>query len=364
METKNILPPADGSPRRPDRRINPVTVCAAIILCAALICHGWMLARVISAVPDDTLSQLLTSQLLPSYTFAERSIALEYYDAELLPPNTEIGAEDILQNDSSASAENGFQLSNGTKYSPDLSALAALPSPIEKMDRLYERYLEGEPLVLVYHTHATESYSDTNDTGAFRSYDSDRNVVSVGSVFCATLEKAGIPSVHMTELFDGESYNDAYYNSSTAVADFLKDHPSVKYIIDLHRDCIMTADGKYVAPTYIDGSGGTAAQIMFVVGTDEGGSGHTEWEKNLTVALQLQSALTEEYSGLMRPINLRCPSFYQHTSPGAMLLEMGSCGNTLKEAKKSAVYFAVALAEYIKGSETDVDITAIIEELC
>ncbi len=364
METKNMLPPADGSPRLPSPRLNPVMICAALILCAALICHGWIVARVISAVPDDALSGLLTSHLLPSYTFAERSIALEYYEAEILPPNVDIEAEDILQNDSSASAENGFQLANQTSYSPDLNALAAMPSPIEKMDKLYERYLEGEPLVLVYHTHATESYSDTNDNGAFRSHDSSRNVVSVGSVFCAALERAGIPSVHMTELFDGESYNDAYYNSSTAVAEFLKDHPSVKYVIDLHRDCIMTADGKYIAPTYTDVSGVTAAQIMFVVGTDEGGSGHTEWEKNLTVALQLQSALSENYKGLMRPINLRSPSFYQHTSPGAMLLEMGSCANTLAEAKISAVYFAVTLAEYIKGGEIDVDIDTIIEELC
>lgn len=364
METENLFPPLpEASPAPKTQRISPLAVCAAVILCAALVCHGWIAATVIKAVPDEALSRILTSHLLPSYTFAERTVSLEYYEAEPLPPKAEVHEDDIVVRDISANDENGFALANQTKYSPDLKSLAALPSPIEKRDRLYERYLEGEPLVLVYHTHGTESYRDTNDSGAFRSEDCERNAVSVGEVLCAALEKAGIPSVHMTEPFDAESYNDAYYNSSNAVAEFLSEHPSVKYVIDLHRDCIMTEDGKYTAPTYTDGNGMSFAQIMFVVGTDEGGSGHTEWEKNLTVALHLQSALHKAYTGLMRPVNLRSPSFYQHTSPGAMLLEMGACGNSLEEAKRSAVLFALGLADYIIGTPTELDPYMIIEEL-
>lgn len=365
METENLLPPMPEAPEiTKSRRINPLAVCAAVILAASVICHGWIAAAVIKSVPDEALSRILTSHLLPNYSFAERSISLEYYEAEPLPQKAPAGDEDIIVRDLSVNAENGFALANTTKYNPDLTALAARPSPVEKRDKLYEKHLEGEPLVLVYHTHGTESYRDTNDSGAFRSENCERNAVSVGKVLCAALEKAGIPSVHMTEPFDAESYNDAYYNSSSAVAEFLKSHPSVKYVIDLHRDCIMGEDEKYTAPTYTDKNGTSFAQIMFVVGTDEGGSGHTDWEKNLTVALHLQSALHNAHKGLMRPINLRSPSFYQHTSPGAMLLEMGACGNSLAEAKRSAVLFALGLADYVWGRPTELDPYIIIEELC
>lgn len=365
MENENLLPPMPPSPEiTKGRRLSPIAVCAAIILTASVVCHGFIVGAVIKSVPDEALSRILTSHLLPNYTFAERAVSLEYYEAEPLPGGAEVQDEDIIVRDVSANAENGFAIANTTGYAPDLSALSALPSPIEKRDRLYERYLEGEPLVLVYHTHGTESYRDTNDSGAFRSGDCEKNAVSVGKVMCAALEKAGIPSVHMTEPFDAESYNDAYYNSSSAVAEFLKSHPSVKYVIDLHRDCIMDGDGNYTAPTYTDEKGTSFAQIMFVVGTDEGGSGHREWEKNLTVALHLQSLLHNAHKGLMRPINLRSPSFYQHTSPGAMLLEMGACGNSLAEAKRSAVLFALGLADYVWGRPTGLDPYIIIEELC
>ena len=365
METPNFLPYTDESEAKTNRRISPIAACAAVILCASLICHGWLIARLISKVPAENLSRILTSQLIPNYTFAEREILLQYYDAEPLPQKiTDQNGESIQPQDISAVGENAFQLANQTSYSPDLAALADLPSPIEKKDRLYERYLEGEPLVVIYHTHATESFRDTNDSGSFRSENEARNMISVGEVMCRALEMMGIPSVHIKEPFDLNSYNDAYYNSSNAVADFLRDHPSVQYVIDLHRDCIMTSDGKYVAPTYTDENGMSFAQLMFVVGTDEGGSGHTKWKENLTVALHLQSAMSSSYSDLMRPINLRSPSFYQHTSPGAMLLEMGACGNTLTEAKRSAVLFAHALSEYIHGYKLEIDPYTIIEEIC
>lgn len=350
----------------PRKRFDPVLICAAVILSASLICHGWLLSHLISLVPEGNLGELLVSHLLPNYTFAEREISLQFYEAEPLPPKKEdITSDDYVIRDLSAKVENGFALSNQTSYSPDLSGLYKAPSPIQKRDKLYERYLEGEPLVLVYHTHATESYSDTNDTGSFRTSDPSRSVVSVGEVFCQTLERAGIPSVHMTELFDGESYNDAYYNSSSAVAEFLKEHPSVQYVIDLHRDCIMTEDDKFVSASFTDAkTGEDFAQLMFVVGTDEGGSSHTEWEDNLTVALHIQKELHGKYPSLMRPVNLRSASFYQHTSPGAMLLEFGSCGNTLDEAKRSAVLFALELADYVIGEPTGLDPYAIIEEIC
>lgn len=96
---------------------------------------------------------------------------------------------------------------------------------------------------------------------------------------------------------------------------------------------------------------------MLVCGTDEGGSGHTEWRDNLSFALTLQAALHTSYSGLMRPINLRTASFYQDLRKGSLLLEVGTSANTLAEAKRSAVLFAAALADHILDRDSGIDVT-------
>lgn len=342
------------------KRHSGIFIAAVTLLALAAACHLWLFASLLRLLPRSDISDRLIAAVLPEYRIALREIDYRLYEAEILPPKSEDSDSEYITKSLACTSDYGRSLSNQTAYSPDLEALYAAPSPIDRLDKLYERYMEGEPVVLVYHTHATESYRDTNDTGTFRSPDPKRNVTSVGEVLCRTLEKLGVPSAHITEPFDLESYNDAYYNSSAAVADFLEGHPSVQYVIDLHRDCVMSSDGKYISALSDTGR----AQLMFVVGTNEGGSNHTEWQKNLTVTLQLQARLWEGDTSLMRPINLRAASFYQHTSPGAMLIEFGSCGNTLAEAKRSAVALGISLAEYITGNPSALSADILEAELC
>jgi len=216
--------------------------------------------------------------------------------------------------------------------------------------------------VLIYHTHATEGYADTYGTG-FRTTDTERNVVAMGELICRVLEKAGIPTVHLTELFDSEDWSRAYDNSNAKVTEALKRYPSIKYVFDVHRDCIGNDGEGYVSAstTLFEKS---VAQLMFVCGTDEGGSGHRDWRSNLTTALQLQSQIFEKHPSLMRPVNLRRASFYQDTSPCSLILECGTCANTLEEAGRGAVIFAVFLADYIKGADAGLDTEALIDSLC
>ena len=61
-------------------------------------------------------------------------------------------------------------------------------------------------------------------------------------------------------------------------------------------------------------------------------TGYPDWKINLRFALRLQQALETAYPGLARPIYF-CPRKYnQDLSHGALLIEMGSEGNTLEEA--------------------------------
>ena len=50
----------------------------------------------------------------------------------------------------------------------------------------------------------------------------------------------------------------------------------------------------------------------------------------------------------MRPIDFRNERFNQQLGENYIILEVGTHGNTLSEAKKSVVLFADILDEYIK----------------
>jgi stage II sporulation protein P len=90
--------------------------------------------------------------------------------------------------------------------------------------------------------------------------------------------------------------------------------------------------------------------MMFVVGTDHGGSGHTGWQDNLALAARLQKSLSGDCSTLMRDINLRSASFNAQYTSGSLLVEIGSCASTLDEAKNAAELFADHLAREILGN--------------
>lgn len=56
----------------------------------------------------------------------------------------------------------------------------------------------------------------------------------------------------------------------------------------------------------------------------------------------------ELYPNLMRPILLREERFNQQISIGSVILEVGSNGNTLEEAKRGGAHAAQAIADVLK----------------
>lgn len=241
-----------------------------------------------------------------------------------------------------------IELSNETPYEPDTDALLAAGRIIPRAEELYAVYGEGEPLVLILHTHGSEGFSDASDSG-YRTTDSEKNVVALGERVTQKLNDSGIKTIHSPVLYDNPDFNMSYYNASLAIKKYLDEYPSISYIIDIHRDSIMGEDGEYYAPTATIENKVKAAQIMFVVGTDYGGSGHTGWRDNLTLALRLQCGISADYPTIMRNINLRSASFNEQYTKGSMLVEIGSCASTLDEALLSADIFAEALAREIQG---------------
>ena len=121
-------------------------------------------------------------------------------------------------------------------------------------------------------------------------------------------------------------------------------------VLDVHRDAVEDRAGFPAALTAnIDGE--EYARLMLVVGTDEGGLPHPDWQENLANALKLQALLNRSAPGLCRDLDLRTERFNQHETPGSLLVEVGASGNTLAEALRSARILGNALVKLIRGEE-------------
>ena len=82
--------------------------------------------------------------------------------------------------------------------------------------------------------------------------------------------------------------------SLAAIEEALTEYPSIQIVIDVHRDSILTDDGRaYKTSCTIDGE--EMAQLMFVVGTDDGGLNHPDWRDNLNYVASLQYKLNRTY---------------------------------------------------------------------
>ena len=110
------------------------------------------------------------------------------------------------------------------------------------------RLADGEPQILILHTHGSEAYTPPPGTdivwsGNYRTTDSRYNVVGVGDEMAEVFTAAGISVLHDRTLYDYSSYNDAYNNALAAIETYLAEYPSIRFIRDVHRDAIGDAEG-------------------------------------------------------------------------------------------------------------------------
>lgn len=210
----------------------------------------------------------------------------------------------------------------------------------------------GGPSVLIVHTHGSESYINTENytpSSDYRTLDTNYNVVSVGSRIAELLEAGGIGVIHDTTLHDYPSYTDSYNNSRDAVKAYLKLYPSIRLVLDIHRDAVENSSGNQIGYT-VNADGQKAARMMFVVGTDANGLPHPSWQKNMALAVKFYAQLEKTVSGICRPISFRSQRFNQDLSAGAMLIEMGAAGNTRQEALLAAEYLSETILHLAHGT--------------
>ena len=231
------------------------------------------------------------------------------------------------------------------QYSADLEKLLTQPLSWD---------LTGEePTVLILHSHGSESFAPTGEykeTSPYHTLNKDHNMISVGAYVAELLRKAGISVIQDTDIHDSPSYNAAYSNSLASMQKYLQTYPSIKLVLDLHRDSYEDANGNQIVHTVFS-EGTTLAPLMFVVGTDYDGLSHPNWRENLALALKLQTQVEGYCPGICRKMTLRSYRYNQDLSNGAMLVEVGASGNTKEQALRAAEVLAKGIISLAHGSK-------------
>ena len=210
-----------------------------------------------------------------------------------------------------------------------------------------------EPQVLILHTHATETYQPWDalwyspDFTA-RISDTARNMCAVGERMTEILNAAGVNTLHDTTLHDDPSYTESYGRSAQTARAYLEKYPSIKVILDVHRDAIER-DGARIKPlTQLDGA--ETAQVMIICGCSNGDSIRLpNWRLNLRFAAAWENQMEALYPGLTRPVLCGYRFYNQDVTTGSLLIEIGGHANTLAEALRGGEYAAKALAALFGG---------------
>ncbi|MCI8513775.1 MAG: stage II sporulation protein P [Lachnospiraceae bacterium] len=217
---------------------------------------------------------------------------------------------------------NFYTVNAGTAISPeqlDARALLAkdLSFPVDS----------SAPQVLIYHTHYSEMYADSDPN------DLNTGVIGVGNYLTELLtSRYGLQVIHDTTPY---AYNNSYSLAEARVSEILAANPSIQVVIDLHRD----AAGSQKLSTVVNGK--ETANIMFFNGLCQTKDGPLPNLSNpylsecLAFSLQMKLISEAYYPGFARKNYLKAYQYNQHMCPRSTLIEVGADNNTFEEAKNA-----------------------------
>ncbi len=212
--------------------------------------------------------------------------------------------------------------------------------------------LSGDaPKILIYHTHSQETFSDSVPGDEYGT------VIGLGNTLTDILEnKYGVSVYHDKGTYDiinGQlDRNEAYSMALPVVEQILAENPSIKVVIDLHRDGV---DENTHLVTEVNGK--PTAKIMFFNGMCRGAVSGTNGyiqnpylTDNLAFSLQLQLKADEKYPDFTRRIYLRAYRFNMHVAPRTLLVECGAQTNTVEEVHNAMEPLADILYSVLSGT--------------
>ncbi len=334
-----------------DHQQHSLRLGAAVILCALVLRLGAI--GLFQSLADVLLQPNISSFLLYletgrvvrfSHSYAELPVFEGESPAPVFP--TEAVPEPLSLPVFAPADGRAVEIRYNCSLRPDVEALAAQP--------LRWDLTGSEPTVLILSTHTTESYTPApgeayEESSDFRTLDEGYNMLSLGDHLAALLRAGGINVLQDRELHDYPSYNGSYSHARKSIQQYLEAYPSIRLVLDLHRDA--SGDNDRQMQTAVTVNGVSAARIMLVVGTNASGLDHPQWEENLSLALKLHTQLERNAPGICRYINLRSQRFNQDLSPGALIVEVGAAGDSHDEALAAVEVLAKAVLDLRNGSE-------------
>lgn len=257
--------------------------------------------------------------------------------------------------DTAPSADAGS--GGGTPAGPPSAETGVPPEVAEDPDAQLRLYGRGSPVVALVHTHTSESYLPAvealakardpwADTSRLEAFTTDRtaNMLRVGEELARYLSAVhGLTVVQSRRVHDAREDGfrlGAYERSLETMTAILRRYPSVKLLLDIHRD----APGRETTTTYVGGV--PTANICIIVGTDKL-LPNAHWKANYELARRLVRAMAETYPGLSRGILVRDERYNQHVMAGTLLIEIGGQENTLEEVFAAVRCLGDALADLV-----------------
>lgn len=209
----------------------------------------------------------------------------------------------------------------------------------------------GLPLVGIYHTHDWESYLSEfpllhlqrrEDLNRINSEShAQRTILGIGKRLSEHLQDEGVASVWARATHQELGYDYAYRSSRSTARQILREWPSVKILLDLHRDAAWGLDTTKVI------NGERVAQIRCIIGDQ-----NPKWEQNKAFCELLMEYVEAEYPGLTLPTRVQKGYTYnQDLLPGALLLEIGNAPNHYDEAERAVGLLAKAVAELVRDGK-------------
>ena len=208
----------------------------------------------------------------------------------------------------------------------------------------------AKPQILLYHTHSQEAFADS------REGEVEDTIIGVGNYLTELLTKNyGYQVIHVTEAFDMESgeldRSAAYDYAGTYLETILEENPSIKVVIDLHRDGVP--ENRHLV-TEINGK--PTAQIMFYNGLSYTiARGSLDYlpnpyiQDNLAFSFQMEYQAAQYYPDFYRGIYLAGYRYNLHLRPRSVLVEAGAQTNTVQEVKNAMEPFADILNRVLQN---------------
>lgn len=196
-----------------------------------------------------------------------------------------------------------------------------------------------KPLVIIYHTHSTESYQPYSESNFHREKETG-TVRDVGNTMTEELNNLGIGVVHDKTIHDRPSYNQSYDRSLETITALLKKYPTAKYVIDLHRDAAAYS-GNVGKTTTINGT--TVAKYSLVIGKN-----NANFSKLMRYAKKINQKAASLYPGFEGRIIEKEYRYNEYIADNYLLLEIGNNQNKIQDVKATGKYFAHVLAAVIE----------------